>query len=501
MRTRTLLATATAVLSLGGLAALGGGGTAGASTTIGLSIANASFTDKFTNNEITIAVNPRNTDNLVIGDNDYAANNGCGVNYSLDGGETWGTHSFIPHITRFDDNNQPTDGRYDFAGDPAVAFGPNGNAYFACYGYLVHGTFNEVVLYVSTSTDGGRTWGRPAKVTSCDCNGVGKGAGLGGTGQFPDHEAITVDNWAGSPHRGRIYVAQAQFHGNGGPSPITLFWSDDGTHWSKPVAVSHSPLNSNQDGIPAVGPDGAVYVTFDNSHSTNNGSSNSFGESVYIAKSTNGGASFGPDYLVTNWVNPVDRDLANSEYRASSYAVPGVDSRNRLTVVWNDRRAGASQAFAQRAWASDLAQGASGWTAPLRLHPSTHEQFFPWLSVAGNNRVDIVYYDRTADPNNFLNFVTYNALTPTGNNSLGVTNLTKAITPATSSDGFDGSLETGQVTTSCSPFIGDYIGVASTSSDVFLGWADNGGRNNSDPLGNALGCDVNEDDFSAHLTY
>src|SRR3954447_3931560 len=302
MRTRTLLATSTAVVSLAGLSALGGAGFAGAATTIGLSITNASQPDKFTNNEITLAVNPRNTKNLVIGDNDYAANDGCGVNSSFDGGKTWGTHSFIPHITKFDDDNNPTDGRYDFGGDPAVAFGPHGNAYFACYGYLVHGTFNEVVLYVSTSTNGGKAWGRPAAVTSCDCNGVGKGAGLGGNGQFPDHEAITVDQWASSPHRGRIYVTQAQFHGNGGPSPITLFWSDDGTHWSRPVEVSHSPLNSNQDGIAAVGPDGSegvsaersCYVTFDNERGGTNGTS--YQQAVFIAKSTDGGQSFGPNY-------------------------------------------------------------------------------------------------------------------------------------------------------------------------------------------------------------
>ena len=497
MRTRTLLATSAAALSLVGLSALGGANVAGAS--VGVSIADASASDLFTNNEITIASNPLNPDNLVIGDNDYAANDGCGVNTSFDGGETWGTHSFIPHITKFDNDNNRTDGRYDFAGDPAVAFGPNGVAYFACYGYLIHGTFNEVVLFVSASTDGGLTWGRPAKVTSCDCNGVGKGAGLGGNGQFPDHEAITVDTWPNSPHRGRIYVTQAQFHGNGGPSPITLFWSDDGTHWSKPIAVSHSPHNSNQDAIATVGQDGTVYVTFDNEHGGNNGTS--YVQSVFIAKSTNGGQSFGPNYKVINWVDPVAQDLANSEYRASSYPVPGIDSHNRLTVVWNDRRTGASQVFVQRAHAADIANGRSAWTTPVRLNPSEHQQFFPWLDVAPNNRVDVVFYDRTADADDFLNFVTYSALTPTSTTGLGVTIANTPITPTAGSDGLDGSLETGQTTTSCSPFIGDYIGVASTDSDVFLGWTDNGGSNNSDPLGNPTGCDVNEDDFSAHVTY
>src|SRR5881398_57657 len=139
-RTRTGLAVATAVVSMAGLSAIGTGGLAGAATQIGVSISNASLSDKFTNNEITIAVNPTNSKNLVIGDNDYAANDGCGVNASFDGGKTWGTHSFIPHITKTDDANNATDGTFDFGGDPAVAFGPTGTAYFACYGYAVHGS-------------------------------------------------------------------------------------------------------------------------------------------------------------------------------------------------------------------------------------------------------------------------------------------------------------------------------------------------------------------------
>jgi hypothetical protein len=498
MRARTFLTIGTAVLSLGGLAALGGGGVAGAAPTVAIS--NASQSDKFTNNEITIAVNPSNTRNIVIGDNDYAANDGCGVNYSTDGGKTWGTHSFIPHITRTDNNNQPTDGQYDFGGDPAVSFGPDGTAYFACYGYGVHGSLNNVALFVSRSTDGGKTWGRPAQVTSCDCQGVGRGAGSGGTGQFPDHEAITVDTWPGSPHYGRIYVAQAQFHGNGGGSPIEVFWSDDGTSWSQPIEVSHKPLGSNQDGIPAVGPDGNVYVTFDNEHSAPNGAGTQ--TSVYIAKSTDGGQSFGPDYKVIDWRNPDESTLPNSEYRSASYAVPGVDSQNRLTVVWNDDRgSGHNQVYAQRIKAADIAGGSTAWTAPLQLHGSDKEQFFPWLSVARNDRVDIVYYDRTADAANFLNFVTYTALTPTSTTGLGVSKVNTVITPTNGSNGLDGSLETGQTTTGCSPFIGDYIGIASTANDVYLGWTDNGGSYNADPLGNPVGCDVNEDDFSAHLTY
>src|SRR5436305_1387467 len=84
----------------------------------------------------------------------------------------------------------------------------------------------------------------------------------------------------------------------------------------------------------SVGPDGSVYVTFDNEHSAPNGPRTQ--SSVYIATSADGGRSFGPDYLVQDWINPDESTLPNSEYRSGSYAVPGVDSHNRISVVWND---------------------------------------------------------------------------------------------------------------------------------------------------------------------
>ena len=61
-------------------------------------------------------------------------------------------------------------------------------------------------------------------------------------------------------------------------------------------------------------------------------------------------------------------------------------------------------------------------------------------------------------------------MTPTSTTGLGVSKTNTSVTPTHGSDGLDGSLETGQVTTGCGAFIGDYIGIASTSADVYLGW-------------------------------
>src|SRR5207248_5105637 len=124
-------------------------------------------------------------------------------------------------------------------------------------------------------------------------------------------------------------------------------------------------------------------------------------EYVVIAKSTDGGATFGPNYVISTMVNPVLDDLVNSDYREASYPASSVDGQGRVTVAWNDRRSGHSNMWYSRAWGSNLAS----WTAAAQLKPSNNEQFFPWLHSAPGGRVDIVYYDRSRDPNNTLDYV------------------------------------------------------------------------------------------------
>ena len=145
------------------------------------------------------------------------------------------------------------------------------------------------------------TWGAPVKLDTFTGPGNGNGVNKGSNGQFPDHDAIAADTWAGSPFEGSVYVAQAQFHGNT-KGVITLFASHDGgATWSKPVTVSSGRQYANQDAHPFVGPDGSVYVSFD----TQQGGTAKSPLSVRIAKSTDGGATFGPSYTVANMVDPI----------------------------------------------------------------------------------------------------------------------------------------------------------------------------------------------------
>lgn len=448
--------------------------------------------DKVTNNEITIAHNPVDPQNVIVGYNDWNLNNGCGVNYSLDGGATWSVHSFIPGITRTDNsgNTYPGNGPYDFAGDPAVTFGPDGTAYFACIGYLYANATapkGGVGLFVSASTDGGKTWGKPVQLMTSPGNGTGPGHGKGSNGQFPDHDAITADTWPGSPYYGSIYVAQAQFHGTGAKnSPITLFYSrDHGQTWSHAVTVNQNTINSNQDAGPFVGPDGSVYVTFDNSDK-NIGS-----ETVFITKSTDGGKSFGANYKVASLVNPVSSDLVNTDFRVFSQPSSSIDGQNRITVAWNDRASGHSNIWYTRAFGNDL----STWTVPAQIEPSSGEQFFPWVHSTPSGRVDVVYYDRTRDPQDVLNYVTYSQLQPTSSTTLA----TSVQSFGSWSPPFNGNYNGGQLNTSCSAFAGDYIGVSSDDTHVYLGWTGNGPPSHFDANGNPVSCDVNQDALSVSI--
>ena len=175
--------------------------------------------DTTAQNETPLAVNPLNAQNLITGANDWNYNDGCAVNASLDGGKSWTKtlpNGFIPGISKY--TNDPAvagTGPYDYGGDPAVAFGPDGTAYFACFGYQATPPYG-VALLLSRSTNGGRTWlaggtGAPLALVSA-FNGNGKARGS--TGQFPDHEAIHVAK------DGTIYVTWAQFNGLGSHSPV-----------------------------------------------------------------------------------------------------------------------------------------------------------------------------------------------------------------------------------------------------------------------------------------
>src|SRR4029453_14448565 len=106
---------------------------------------------------------------------------------SFDGGQTW---SNIP----LQGVSILAGGEFQRVTDPWVDFGPSNRVYAFSLGFDDTGPDNG--LFVSTSTDGGLTWGAPVPVI------IDRDFKF-----FNDKNAMAVDDWASSPHRGNVYVA------------------------------------------------------------------------------------------------------------------------------------------------------------------------------------------------------------------------------------------------------------------------------------------------------
>jgi hypothetical protein len=261
-------------------------------------------------NELAIAVDPNDSDHLLAGSNDYfyRFNNSTGARQALvptgfftsfDGGETW-----IDGQVPFGNGNGN--------GDPAPAFdGKHDVALMAQLSNVAgQGGFfvSQGNVSVSRSLDGGIHWQKPVTVFK------GKGTGIGPANQavFWDKEYIAVDNFASSPHYGRIYVTATKFvnglQGSYTKSPIAIAWSDDGgATFSKPKIISGANADActyqetgaanecdeDQFSYPAVGSDGRLYVHFLNGQNEAEWEVPfEFDSQVMVVRSDDGGATF-----------------------------------------------------------------------------------------------------------------------------------------------------------------------------------------------------------------
>jgi hypothetical protein len=269
-------------------------------------------------NETAIAENPNNPSQVVASFNDYRRGDGnCYGAFSTNGGTAW-SDTTVPMGFTYGTNFGGVARQYwQAGGDTSVAWDSQGNAYFSCQMFMRGpGTTNNPDLssafYVFRSTgDGGASWNFPAHpaIETFTQN----------PNVLSDKAYMTVDNNPNSPFRDRVYVTWTQYAADGSAYIMGVHSDDYGQTFSSPVVVSTtSSLCSNTGGVPTpqgtcnnnqfsnpfVGPDGALYVAFDNFNTTNTGSDNHF--QVLLTKSTDGGNTFGSPVLVGNYYDLPD---------------------------------------------------------------------------------------------------------------------------------------------------------------------------------------------------
>jgi hypothetical protein len=363
--------------------------------------------DPFPDNEPNVAVDPADGDHIVVSSNDYGS---CCDQYytSFDAGKTWRTGN-MSHL-----------GPNYIGSDPITVFDPKHET-------VVHLSINFKVssgipatngnVVASVSQDGGLTWAVPTIV------GRGVGARL-----FLDKEDATVDVDPSSPYYGRIYVTWSAFLGTARrylESPIMLSHSDDGgTTWSTPIEISGSSAtyctyqgagpagecDEDQGSSPRVGPGGVLHVAFQNGqHEAAWEPGDQFEDQYLLVTSHDGGATFtAPKHVVdledgtADFPTNVDDrpTLTGMQVRLPTFGSLAVDpTTGRLYLTFTDNRAGlhdtAQPVSNAQAYIMSSPDGVS-WSAASRVDTEAMESWFPWVDVAADGTVGVVYNQRIA---------------------------------------------------------------------------------------------------------
>jgi subtilisin-like proprotein convertase family protein len=318
-------------------------------------------------NEPSIAVNPTNPSNMVIGwrqFDDVASNfRQAGWAYTTNGGVTW----TFPGVL------QPG----VFRSDPVLDADLLGNFYY-------QSLKTDLTADVYKSTNGGVSWLAPVPE-------------FGG-----DKNWLVVDR-SGGPSSGHVYGIWQRFGGACCGSNVLTRSVNGGASFQTPVPVTKSPTF----GMLAVGPNGELYaagidgsVTQDLAH-------------FVVAKSTNA-----KNPAVTPTFTGARVDLGGSMRISAGPNPGGLLGQANIAV---DSSPGASRGnvyVAASVAASDplavnlirSTDGGTTWSAPVRVDDDPSQGNWQWLaahSVAPNGRIDVVWNDTRASGQSNLSQLYY----------------------------------------------------------------------------------------------
>ena len=274
--------------------------------------------------------------------------------------------------------------------DPTCAFGPDGTAYLEAFELS-----NDRMMRLYRSADGGRTWGQPIKV------------------RVTDRPHLTVDK-TGGKFNGRVY-SHGQAGGTGsmdggrGASGVRLYTSTDGGRtFGDPVQRQSVGARRNLgSGNGVVLSDGTLVMLFGelkeywNADDTSQIRDSQIGSSngrLRMLTSNDGGRSLSTATTISDFYMHV------YPWRPSAGFLPwiAVDSskgpfRDRLYVVWPDRRSGRDEIL--MAYSSDSGRT---WSRPVTINddraPAARrngpDHFMPIVAVNKEGVVGVSWYDR-----------------------------------------------------------------------------------------------------------
>jgi hypothetical protein len=428
------------------------------------------------NNGPSIAYDPNNPNVMVATANDYrTGDSNCYSYYSRNGGHSWQDSTPPTSFTRGQVANVVDFGAsreyWDAASNTSVAFDTKGNAYMSCLLFTralptanSKDVSSAIVVYRSTH-NGGASWNFPGRYVRASADVTGTHVP-----PFLDRQLLTVDNHAASPYRDRIYVSWAEFASDGTTFIYESYSSDYGetfaptklvsrtssmcgdTRGASTVAITGetSTCNENMLSEPFTGPDGALYVIYDNYNRSNAADPSDNRDQLFLSKSVDGGNTFLPPVKVGDYFDlpdcptyqagngpgractPEKAPTTHSYYRTYNYPSGAVDPLhpNRVVVTYGSyinrhsnesngcvptgfsavrlplytgvKTPGACNNDILLSVSTNGGAGFTGTTRDPRVMPvvtnqprqATTDQFWPWIAFTRSGKLAISYFDR-----------------------------------------------------------------------------------------------------------
>lgn len=361
-----------------------------------------------------------------------------GYGYSTDGGQTFTDGGVVP----------PVEGGLNL-GDPDIAVDGDGVFYFSQISVDSDGI---AFIGVARSGDGGRTFSQPANASWS----------VSGPNSFQDKEFMAADG-TGGPFDGNVYVTWTRFSPRG--SRIYLARSTDGGRSFRRAVPLSPPGHFVQGSIPRVGPNGGVYVAWEDFSAPG----------IFVARSTDGGRTFEPPRLAAKveFIGQAAPEATCGGRRIlngfvdAAFEFPTLalnPANGEVYVTYNSNPPGIDQSDVYLVRSDD--QGRT-WSEPVRLNddPTSNDQWMPAMTVAPDGTLGAIWYDRRSDPRN-LRFHVFMATSQDGGRTWQpnerVTDVPSEVPPL--SPNFD-------LARPC--YMADYNDITADGQNFYLAWGDN----------------------------
>jgi hypothetical protein len=384
----------------------------------------------FWDTEPSLAVNPANSNNLIAA---WMRASGFSIaiatSYSMDGGTTWSTPAYQPHL---------------YPGfrsaDPSVVFSSTGAAYLCYIDYEV--SHDSGYVMVAHSNDGGASFSPAVQVFSA----------LETPDKPVDRPWIAIDN-SGGINNGKLYIVSKSTEDGAFPHHIWMKSSiDNGSTWSAIKLVDDSiPTNliTNAMGVPTVGADGSLYIGY----VSYNPPQSPFARMICV-KSTDGGASLVPHII---GYGSSSSAITDSLYQGSYVLTANPSDAGNLIYTFTDQRNGDPDILSLSS-----SDGGLSWSStPIRVNDDVLSngigQDMCWASFSTSGKYSVAWRDRR--------------------NGSTASNSAFEIFASVSLNGGLAFSPNQLLSSAPSPFINiqkgnDFIGVAMSDSYVYQDWCD-----------------------------